>query len=315
MEVYWKSVGPHRVYYLEDPGELGHPWFVSPMPTDEGWSVKIAPGFVGGIDPRCPEAERRHKKDTGEEREIGLCDEPEIRLLAWADVPSPFPFFLNLGAKAAPKENFSISGEFVRVDMTQDMVAGEKTPNRTLKQCEIYLTQARATYRLDVTSPGNILLGNVVDYALTFDSSALANFGARARISASAEFPKSVKPTFAERLAGAFQDDGMDHLPVATVFALSPEQDEQESGKKSGNPSSSWSLFVQHKLFWNVNYLPRNDPPRNLRQSTIDPFLAFFVGRYTFAPMATQAALEAESQRAFLALLNNTSNEGKFWTV
>ncbi len=155
---------------------------------------------------------------------------------------------------------------------------------------------------------------------MTWDLSALTALGLRARINVAKDLPKDPTPDLFDLMSGTVQDDGLDHLPMATLYFVSPRKGEgagAEGGSEAepSEPTATWQLYVKHEVFWNMGYGARNLPPFNLPGFGVDPFLAAFVGRYTFAPMATVGATNALLSRGLMALFNSQSNRGRFWTV
>jgi len=319
-----------------DSGLYKHPWFNSPRWNPEKeksdalkaatraageevkpgvWEAMVRPGFVNGEDPTV-------KQEDG--TLVGLVDAPPIQLNAFVS-PMGFPkFFESLGVQ---KETSKVSitgndgsGNFDSIKIRIDETPRESTAERRyLQSCEVFLSVARPTYSMATQVEGNLITGHLVDYTVTFDTSAMERSGTRARILAAAAMPETYKPTLQDRLAGVYGDDGEDRIRVATIFFLSPAGWTPKMGDKGPlappPPNGFWTPFVRHNLFWNLCHSAKNLPPVNTKQAATDSFLSFFVGRYTVAPQATLGAMEAEGQRILAAALNNTSNEGKFWSV
>src|SRR5262249_9811307 len=154
-----------------------------------------------------------------------------------------------------------------------------------------------------------LLTGQIVDYEIGFNDSSLKLYGERARLMQGPKFPNKKEVSLSNRLSGLYEDDGEDRLPISTVYFLSPPN------KLQVPVNADWVAYVQHRCFWNLMHAARNDPPKNTKQTTVGSGLAAYLGRYTVAPQATIGLMEAESQRILAAVLNNTSNEGKFWSI
>lgn len=282
-----------------------HPWFTDPRWNAKlrRWEATVAPGFVNGQDPLVPGAE------TDSLAEPGLIDAPAIPLHSFRSVPGEGerldPFFAALGVRE-PENRFSISdlGK-VTLDATE-REDENPLPPRALVAMDCYLTVARATYEPQVTVvDGSGTSGQVVDYTVTFNTDNLRRQGARARLMQAARFPAPRIPTFQERLGGDYQDEGEDRQPVSTVYLLSPPN------QLDGEPDATWTPYVKHHLFWNLAHAARNLPPVNAKpqrfQGTGLPLADMIIGPWL--------ALQNELYQRVLNAFNNTSNEGRFWTV
>ena len=287
------------------------PWFtrVSWNPARTRWEVRVYPGFVNGVDPTCQGYLQDDPKDSrGNIRDVELFDLP------WIPVP---------GFRAIDGSSEAIPAFFAQRGVRKDkapVIQGEKvvtdgTPEdpslparRYLKAADIWVSVARATYQMQTTVTGNLFTGQLVDYTVGYDTRNLDRVGARARLLVGIAMPPTQSPNLMDRLNGIYQDDGEDRQIISTVYLLSPpEQPDAEIYR--------WTPYVRHWCGWNLLYAAKNDPPTNRPTPQGDPFLKFFVGRYTIVPQATQGALDAETQRILAALFNSTSNEGRFWTI
>ena len=311
---------------VKDSGMWHHPWFTSPSwnPASGRWECTVEPGFVEGVDPRVPAVEaeesarlEKKKKGSGKNVTIGLCDKPHIPFYNYKTITSAIPkFFQVLGVKEhKDKVSINAAAEKITWDITSDQDTGPK--ERWLQQAQVYISKARATYSMDATVQGNLVMGQIVDYTVKYDTTLLATTGSRARLLTAGEMPAVYVPSLADRMAGVYGDDGEDRHLVATVFFLSPADFKPPDDPKAAMPppDETWTPYVKHALFWNLCCEALNLPPVNVKQSPKDPFLAWFVGRYTFAPMATLGAMDAESQRLLTAAMNSSSNQGHFWTI
>lgn len=277
-----------------------HPWSLETRWNVElsRWEARIAvPGFVNGLEAVV---------DSPRTEQVSLLDYPWLPLaLRTVGLPGDrIPaFFQALGAKA-PAANLSITagGGLSIVDDLES-----QQPRRTLCACDIFLAQARPSYRqtitvVDVTG----VTGLVVDYAVTYDTANLDLYGRRCRVRVAPQFPPVRRPTWFERLTGSWQDDGEDRLQIATVYLLSPED------VSAGDPDASWTPYVQEHLFWHLRYGSRNELPRKpipaIRIATgLLGGLADAIGNQILAPINELTA-------RLDAALSLTSPEGKFWT-
>jgi hypothetical protein len=324
----------------------GHAWETGVSFRDGAWHFSVAPGFVNGIDPRVPRAEEAARKAAKqgtahainprysriggliEGAEIGLLEQPEIKIEDGdvRDPRAPYvtqdgavksevipPFFYAMGLKK-PKSTPDVNvNNFDSFKINLDDMNAEEGPN--IVKCDIWLAMARATTKLSVDLPANLVTGQLVDYSVGYDTTNLASKGSRARLLFGPRLPEDPPPsTFEDRLAGAFGDVGEDRVPVATIYWLSPVTGGKSfTEEEDGIPK--WTPFIKHNLFYNLCYKQKNLVPRNITNPGLDLFTAWFVGRYTFAGAATVGAIEAEQDRILSALWNDTDGRGDFWTA
>ena len=231
------------------------------------------------------------------------------------------PFFKLLGVKTTADQMASLQVNTNTLTVRQ-IAAVTSSPSRGLLRQDFFLQTARARFKPTVTFIGNLLTGQLVDYGVGFDSTELDRLGNRPRVLQGdflgLEFDRQqARANFGARLAlGGPNDDSYDRQFLFSFWLLEPVA-------KPGVPNdySQWSPYIEYGAgvygggWWNFHHAPKNDLPLRFPQlGGVDPFLAFLVGRYTIAPMATFGAMEAERQRIFNAALTETSNEGKFWT-
>jgi len=269
------------------------------------WTANISPGFVNGVDPLY--------KPTNQ----GLCDNPDIPIYEVQAVSKIPPFFVQLGAVPTNESTLNTSGAALgNLSLTTDrpIVASGCCPGtagKLLMSCQIWVMQARATFSVAVDIPANLVTGDLVDYTVTYNTKSVDTFGSRVRLMTGAFMPDKKTATLEERVAGAYGDDGTDSFLIATVYFLSLNQDDEHF---SANLDDSWMPFVKHNCFWNLGYQVPNIVPFNLQQNKLDPFLAWFIGRYTFAAGVYGAAQSAE-QAIIDAVSNDNANAGSFYTI
>ncbi len=147
--------------------------------------------------------------------------------------------------------------------------------------------------------------GQVVDYSVVYDTTALDRMGTRARLMQAPLMPAVKKPTFLERLNGTYEDDGEDRKLISTVYLLSPPN------QLEGEPDETWTPYVKHAAFWNLAYHPRNLMPevnQPLRfPGTGLPLADMIVGQW----LALQNSLYQQVLNAY----DTTSNAGKFHSI
>lgn len=273
-----------------------HPWFtkVEYDKKSKQFICKIDAGFVNGLAPTY--------------REMSLLENPVIELNRFGTAERIPAFFRQMGIT---NEDQSMKLNLKTGTLLLGSDTNTKPNTQKLLKTDLYMSTARATYQLNSSVIGNLVMGQIVDYNVGYSTTNLDIYGHQTRIYTDYEMP--AKPTVIDIINGNITgDDGEDRLLIATVYLLSPEDEESETDL---TPNEKWSIYVQHNIFWNLAYFTKNDPPENWKQTEKDGFLAWYVGRYTVAPMATLGAMEAEVQRAYAVVANMANNEGKYWTI
>lgn len=296
------SAGPNGqlLDLVPDATAWRHPWTTEARwnPEDERWEARVSvPGFVNGLEPT-----------------VATPNDPAVSLLEYPWLPMPFrtvggdgdgipAYFSALGAKA-PATGGAAANDVGGVTITESLE--DEVPRRTLAAGDLFLAQARPTYRSTVTvvDPTGAS-GLVVDYGVTYDTSTLDSVGSRCRLRVASQFPEVRKPTWMDRFMGTWQDEGEDRLQVSTLFLLSPENAE-------GEPDATWTPYVQHHLFWNLRYGAKNQIPK----APIQPIrittgllggLGDAIGNQILAPIN-------ELTQKLDNALSMTTPEGRFWT-
>ena len=302
------------IYYLPgDNSALGHPWsvktkWVVPAKTTKKphWVCNVSPGCVNGEDPWYDPAG------------VGLCFNPDITLSFTQPVLKIPPFFVNMGAVPPPDEGtLNTSGA-----SSGNLSFTQKAPvvssgccvgevGKLLNSCQVWLAQARTTFSVAVTTPGNLITGQIADYQVTYNSAAVDSMGSRVQIMTGASMPSPQQSTLEERLSGAYGDNGVDLYLIATIYFLSLQQDSPLFSAKVDN---TWMAFVKHNAFWNLGYRTPNRPPVNLQQNPLDPALAFYLGQYV-TPAAVIGSGQSLEQSVLAAVINANDNAGMFYTI
>jgi hypothetical protein len=300
--VYKRTIGRREkkceTYYAGDGagGGFEHPWFTTVGGDDGGYSVTVKPGFVNGIDPVYMRAKVDDDGNTTEEA-VSLLDSPSIPIPAGAieDVPNPNAFFRRLGAAPPPAIEVSAGGG-VSIDATQREGEGDKS----LRKVDVFLAQTRPTYKIQTNIIGNILMGQLVDWAVVFDTQAMDALGTRPIIRVG-KMPEQGRPTLTIGIDLDTSDAGIDYLLIATIYFLAGEEGTE--------------MYVQHNVFWNLFYGSRQQRPIEVPGLQLDPALAVLVGRFTPAAGALFAVQDALFQQVWTTALNSNRNEGRFWTA
>ena len=118
-----------------------------------------------------------------------------------------------------------------------------------------------------------------------------------------------MKPSFEDRLAGVYGDDGEDKQRLFTVYALSPPG----LANVAQGPTAEWEVFVQHRCWWNVNHAVKNIPPKTLPPAT--PFFSPLAFGLANLPVNQFIGLQQDLLARVFNAFANDDNEGRFWTV
>lgn len=312
--VYVRSCsGRNAVYYLDKISrEWRHPWHAESFFDEGAWKVKILPGFVNGEAALTGTGEKDDPETDDREDLVALTELPAIKIPvdAYTRPKKASEFFKRKGVIDPPKDPEVALGGAGGVVLTMPFEEEVSPDARMLLQAVVYLTQARATQKMEVSIPGNLVQGDLVNYTIVWDTTALSRFGNRPRVMIAKDVPKPSTPSLLDILGGSVNDETFDNLMLSTLYFVSPA-----GVTDAKEPDATWDPYVKHEVFWNLNYAARNKPPINLPGFALDPFTAAFVGRYTFAPAGAIGALNEILARALAATFNDASNRGRFWTV
>jgi hypothetical protein len=241
-------------------------------------------------------------------RPAGLLDGPLVPLNAFRKFTQRagplVTFFKQLGYDVTSSESYSVSatgGVVQNLESSQQKKAFAYL-------IDVFVSTARAGYKVTVSTGAYPV--TAIEYQVQYDDSSLGLYGVRARLM-TGEMPK--KPSSAELIAArqagqSIQDDGMDHLKLATIYVLKTGEDGALNGVNE-------VAFMQHHCFWNLEHMARNRAPVNIRSQNLGMTALALTGRYTIAPAATLSAVESSMNEALAAALNAGSNEGRYWSV
>lgn len=294
-----------------------HPWFTTPSWDSEleKWRVRIRPGFVNGIDPVI----KRYGPD-GED--VGLLENPALTLNSFrrlgkdaapisvdpqtgrqffARIP---PFFEALGVQN-PSGNSLVGA----ISGTPEVIEPEPSAESPLlRAVDIELAISRLALSAVITPvDATGVSGLVVDYSLNFDATTVEREGVRPRIRLTREYEEFQPPTFEQRILGTFPDETEDRRHIATVYLLSPPETPH-----GAEPDASWTPYVQHHTFWNLDHAPKNEvPPAKPPPIRIQTGLLARIGDAISNQILS--TVNELTDRVFNAI-NNTDNAGRFWT-
>lgn len=288
--------------------EWRHPWFTSVAwnAFDARFEALIKPGFVNYLpatvdvvidglhkdvpltdDPRLPLPSWRRIGADAEP--VGqLANEDGTVTLSYETVPD---FFLALGVSAKTETTLDEGNAL-------DVLAPSDVPPRRLVACDLVLNQDRLGYTTATLGDGLLTVG--------FTRSPAAREAAYVR--AARRYVPAGEPDPVQQLAGNWEDDTRDSELIATVYLLSPERTAADAP-----PDQTWTPFVQHELFWNLNHDTNDIPP----QPNVNPLTLVTGLAGGMADGLIQSMLAANDAEA-LAALNFLANQrltGMFWGV
>ena len=334
VQVRERKLGDRILYSAESLGGWIHPWYTTVgWCTEEsgnlknnrgeaisGFAAVVNPGFVNGIDPVCPGAQ---KIKIGEEEtsndllsggdpqdvlvEAGLLDGPLVPLYSpnlitrAGGIPAGLS---DLGA-VPYTDGLSVSGGGSQLAMEEVPV-----DPRYLAAIDIYLQCARPTAEMNVSTFNYPM--DSIEYNTTFNTDALDREGARASLRVGS-MPPNQKPTIADKFTGGYTDPGIDCFLIATVYFLSPENP-IVGAEGAPELNETWVPYVQHHTFWNLEYRWKLVVPVN-KPAKLDVSLLPITGKYTLAGQGMLAAGASELNRLLAAVFNAKNTEGRFWTI
>lgn len=288
--IHVSNVGGITTVSLAPQTSFVHPWRISTnYDTEERrWVARVHPGFVNGIPAEA----------AGEL----LVNYPDIPLTAFRNVLGQDggripPFFAAMGLK---REKVALPNDMGVINISEESSSAQK-----LLACDFVLSAFRPTVSMDITFPGNLVTGEIINYALRWDISQ-AFKSPSVGVVMKWEPPKP--PSMLERMLGIYRDEPFDQLLIGTAYFLSPEN------PKTDMPDDEWQPFVEQSLFWNLTHYWPKDPPKQFPQVPLGLSTAMFVGRYTVAPAATFGLIQAEMQKAILRIMSD-SMKGTFYTA
>jgi len=261
-----------QTIFAPPPREWEHPWTTRPAFANGRWSATVKAGFVNGdcpvvrtsakeqaqlggfgrdltrvIDARSGRSEIRRAaslssrakngtKATDEKIDVPLYRNPSLPLSFHAVETIP-KFFQRRGAANPTPAFFTSAGDFVEAVPAPD-------GSRRLLACDVWIHQPR----LALTSSIELHPGPAT--GISNVSQTLSLRGATPGDALRVMSGKLLAIAGIDPLARVYEEPNYDERLIATVFALSrPDADSQSE------PDGAWEIFVQHDLFWNVNYV------------------------------------------------------------
>jgi hypothetical protein len=308
---------PVRFDVLEK-GRFRHPWNVACRWNydSERWEANVEAGFVNGLDATVALAVGDAPQETIT-RVQGTSDDPprgrvDARLTESPWVPLRTDAWRTIGTGAIGLKLEAVPEYFVPLGVREGSTIKESPtgvtvstpdntegPRRLLRAQDVILTQERPALVPTVGSDGGFA---TIDFTLSPDGRE------RSFVTFVPSWEPPVPIEGLAMLSGA-TDKPFEQIRLATVYLLSGD------GEPDGSePSETWTPFLAHKVFWNLNYANNIDlkvTPRFERYPIPIP-LAGGVAQPIVDELVdgiTDAANQA------LSLLNNSKVVGKFWII
>lgn len=311
-----------------------HPWWTSSWwdALEKKWFANVLPGYVNG---RCPvvwitleQAKsadyginplsgepyfsawvfQNPKEPTPDRIPVPLYSLPKIPLqfrnLGWdggSDVPQ---FFLDRGVAIQPPAPSPLNMD-AYLEWLNNQPERPKGM-RLLRAADIVLHQPRLALTSEIElNPAGVLTGQgIVRQTLSLRSPAA---GDRLKIYSSSKWNPPQNFGGATNLfADNYEEPNFDERLVSTVYLLSPPD-----APPFSEPDATWTPFVRHSLFWNLNWAQpefRYRPP----EATVLPVLPLAGGVAQIAIGFLQSSMNDMYAGAW-NILQAHSMAGSFW--
>ena len=176
----------------------------------------------------------------------------------------------------------------------------EEVGDRFLKTCEVILISPRITANQQISST----LGQI-DITTSF-SATIFNNVPRYQVVTSRELEALAEPTDLEWYLGLAVEPPYDQQRIATIYAVAPDI-------AGDDPDQSWTLYVKHHCFWNLNHASRADIGSSFEELKVSflTALAGGIGNPSFAEIQQDQFLSAQINAWFA----KSASQGYFWTV
>jgi hypothetical protein len=334
------------------PWEVSCQWEAKPGPSDQSeWHARIEPGFVNGRDVwiDMPAAFIKEEEENGQDFGINpLTGEPyfsadifkknkttkitEIPAMPVALTSDPSPY-LTISAWNNPLASGGVKitgdGEVVTESGTgypdifktfgvRPPDGEDQDPERTreIRSAEIVLIQPRVASSVSIAPASYITDTHFETLQTTFSNAyynsqkGMARLVSKSRYSPPAQ--RSQQALWGMLLEGG--DSQEDTLLVATVFMVSPP--DQDPTKE---PDGSWTPYVRHNVFWNLNHATPNQPGTFKASDDIFSGIRSILGVLGGGTMSGIAAGLLAMQSDMISEIEQyfaqSKNDGQFWNT
>lgn len=306
-----------------------HPWFTTPAwsGSAQQWVATVQPGFV---NEQCP----IYRATIAEQQALGnpwennpLTGEPffsdsvfQQPTTATANVTTlDLPLYLtpaialdcyNLGWDGDPSG--AVPDFFVNLG-TARLAAGQSADTATppaglrlLRACDLWLHQPRSalTSNVDLNPSGFITGQGSVQQTLS-----IASPGPTDVLRINQGFFRPIDQSAAiDPLSGDYNEPNFDELLISTVYLLSPP-----NTPIGAVPDGSWTPYVRHNLFWNLQWAQPFFQPVDSDPGT--PFIPPLAGGVAQLAIGFLASSLNDATEQALNILTAHSMAGSFWTA
>ena len=277
---------------------LVHPWKVSASwsAEDEDWAITVRPGYVNAAEVELGGHPIREAVPypISPERWRAIGSDAPALLGAGEAVPD---FFLARGVAPQTSEA-NLEGDSLTTTLGGDQTSPQE--RRLLRAVELILVQPRASVRLDWEQIGRRLSPKVDVRA--------ASGGPTLVLRRAWEDPAEASAT-RDQLATGLVDEGLDELRLATIYLMSPPD-----APDGAEVDASWSPFVRHHVFRNLNHAIDRDVIPILESPVV--FSTFGLGGGAGeAIVQGLAEMQNDMEAQLQGWLNRSRIRGRFWTV
>lgn len=241
--------------------EFRHPWTIrcETAPSVDNperllWRAFVQPGFVNGRDVVI-DGRRLTDPDPpalilGSWRNplapAGLTASPDGEMVALPGEGYP-PFFASIGVRPAAKGGDPL--EPGSIDTT------DPQRSREIRACDVVLITPRIATRQDAQPLDPFATAATVQISTVFLSDAVRG-QPRHRLVTVPKWSAPREPTAVEKLMGHAVEPQTDEIRIATVWMVSPN----DAGTDAV-PDETWTPYVQHAVFWNLQHDTRREMP------------------------------------------------------
>lgn len=231
-----------------------HPWFTSASwnAETEQWQCTIKPGFVNGLDVTVSVPSTI---DDQPSTDTPLTDSPRLPITTFRSVGTDsvsidgsgeaVPEFFRARGVGDPL-SFSTEGDGGIVQIISGLV-DDQAERRLLRACDLVLHHDRiATATEWLITPAET--GAQAQFSVIYKNA--PNAREQAYIRTTSRHRPIMPVDDLTRLQGGWTDETFDAVHLATVWLLSPPDAAYDSP-----PDETWTAHVEHKLFWNADYL------------------------------------------------------------
>jgi len=226
-----------------------------------------------------------------------------------AAAPGYPAFFNDLGVKLPDKGGVGINA------LNNEVPAAGR--DREIRSMDIILVQPKTGTRLIVDlNPSGIVTGqSLVSYSLATVNDFLESSEARTVLQTLSEYRPPTLPGDGgdvESIFNLYLDNGdsqFDQLLVARVWMVS-----RSGAGRDDVPDASWEPYVEHSLFWNLNYAQRLATRKQLGENDVSLVVPLAGGLAQPLVNMFLSAFNTANTDA-LAFLNQGDSGGFFWST